>query len=188
MSPDRRTRIADAAIATLAAVGTRGLTHREVDRAADLAEGSTSYYFRTRQALLQVALERITELDTARTGTPPARLDDPDQLADLFAAAVERMLTTDRDITLARYELTLEAARRPELRALLIANGARFRDAASQLLTALGVTDARRRGPELVACLDGLVFDRLVGAGARAADRAELRAACQDLLRGFTHH
>ena len=47
----RRAEIADAAISTLARDGMRGLTHRAVDRAAGLPEGSASYYFRTRQAL-----------------------------------------------------------------------------------------------------------------------------------------
>ena len=41
----RRALIADAAISTLARDGMRGLTHRAVDRAAGLPEGSASYYF-----------------------------------------------------------------------------------------------------------------------------------------------
>jgi hypothetical protein len=46
----RRALIADTAISTLARDGMRGLTHRAVDRAAGLPEGSASYHFRTRQA------------------------------------------------------------------------------------------------------------------------------------------
>ena len=60
----RRALIADAAISTLARDGMRGLTHRAVDRTAGLPEGSASYYFRTRQALLQAAVERLAELTT----------------------------------------------------------------------------------------------------------------------------
>ena len=55
----RRALIADAAISTLARDGMRGLTHRAVDRTAGLPEGSASYYFRTRQALLQATVERL---------------------------------------------------------------------------------------------------------------------------------
>ena len=65
----RRAEIADAAISTLARDGMRGLTHRAVDRAAGLPEGSASYYFRTRQALLQATVERLAELDS--TDMPP---------------------------------------------------------------------------------------------------------------------
>lgn len=181
---DRRTRIADAAIATLARSGMRGFTHRAVDRTAGLPEGSSSYYFRTRQALLLAALERMTELDTVEL-TIPAAPRDLDELAGLMAAAVGRWLTAARERTLARYEFTLEAARRPELRAMLVANGARFRTMAVELLHGLGAAEPERRGRDLVAYLDGLVFDQLVGAGARRLDPAELRASCRDLLRAL---
>ena len=55
----RRTEIADAAITALATRGMRGLTHRAVDQTAGLPEGSSSYYYRTRQALLQAVVERL---------------------------------------------------------------------------------------------------------------------------------
>jgi DNA-binding transcriptional regulator YbjK len=45
---DRKTVIADAAIALLAAAGAKGLTHRAVDAQAGLPAGSTSFYCRTR--------------------------------------------------------------------------------------------------------------------------------------------
>ncbi|HEY1174567.1 MAG TPA: TetR family transcriptional regulator, partial [Phytomonospora sp.] len=54
----RRGLVADAAIALLADKGTRGLTHRAVDEQAGLPQGSTSYYFRSREALLKGALDR----------------------------------------------------------------------------------------------------------------------------------
>ena len=76
---DRRDVLADAAIAVLARDGGRGLTHRAVDATAELAEGTSSYYFRTRAALLQACVDRLT----ARTLTevpsatrPPADVDE----------------------------------------------------------------------------------------------------------------
>ncbi|SDL36900.1 hypothetical protein SAMN05421869_12541 [Nonomuraea jiangxiensis] len=60
------------AIRLLAAEGMRGLTHRAVDRAADLPDGSTPYYVRTRQALL----ERFPRLRPAvPAGEVPTRSD-----------------------------------------------------------------------------------------------------------------
>src|SRR5262245_52626306 len=59
----RRTDIADAAIAVLAAEGSRGLTHRAVDRYLEIPEGSTSHYYRTRKALLGAAMTRLLELN-----------------------------------------------------------------------------------------------------------------------------
>ena len=47
----RRRQILDAAVTVLATQGWRGLTHRAIDRAAGLAEGSSSAYYRSRSAL-----------------------------------------------------------------------------------------------------------------------------------------
>ena len=71
---DRRTAILDGALAVLAEQGMRGLTHRAVDAAAGLPPGSTSYYFRSRAALVAGCVQRLLERDLAedvRPWTPP---------------------------------------------------------------------------------------------------------------------
>src|SRR5262249_26557192 len=89
----RRAELADAAIATLARDGMRGLTHRAVDRAAGLPEGSASYYFRTRQALLKATVERLAELDSAEmlpsTSLPVQSGHELDAFAAAAAAIIE---------------------------------------------------------------------------------------------------
>ncbi|MBP2476603.1 DNA-binding transcriptional regulator YbjK [Crossiella equi] len=116
-APSRRDQIADAAIEVLAEQGSRGLTHRAVDAKAGIAAGSTSYYFRTRLALLEAVQTRVTErhleLITAMEAAAPKT---PKELADLIVAT---MHATRADPTLitATLELNLEAIRRPELRA-----------------------------------------------------------------------
>ncbi len=62
---DRRTEILDAALRVLAEHGMRGLTHRGVDAAAGIAPGSTSYYFRSRSALVEGCVARLVEIDQA---------------------------------------------------------------------------------------------------------------------------
>ncbi|WP_214318316.1 TetR/AcrR family transcriptional regulator [Nonomuraea sediminis] len=126
----RRQEIADAAISLLAAEGMRGLTHRAVDRVAGLAEGSTSYYFRTRQSLLQAAVERLAEHTTADLTALRARVEaEPgrDGQVEAVAEVLGEWLTTTRDRQLARYELSLEATRRPELRRVLLDSAAGVR-------------------------------------------------------------
>ena len=139
----RRAEIADAAISTLARDGMRGLTHRAVDRAAGLPEGSASYYFRTRQALLQATVERLAELDATDVLASPGIPALPDQDLDAFAAAaaaiVESWLTAGRERQLARYELALEATRRPELRHALVASGSAIRAVVASQFAAAGV-------------------------------------------------
>lgn len=105
---------------------------------------------------------------------------------------LDRWLTTGRRRTLARYACLLEAVHRPELRRILD-HGTVLREQARALLAAAGAPDPRRQGDQFVACIDGLLFDRLVGAGALSApvpgspeSREDLRSAVRTLLRAFT--
>lgn len=185
--------ISDAAIAVLAASGLRGLTHRAVDRAAGLPEGSTSYYFRTRLALLQAVVARLSIVDWTDflgAGLSPAEEGptNPDQLAEIMARVVEHWLTAGRERMLARYELALESIRRPELRAALVAAGERFRALAEAVLVQAGAEQPGRRARDLAAYIDGFVFDQLAGAGARHLTAADLRAAMRDLVHATLRH
>jgi hypothetical protein len=86
---------------------------------------------------------------------------------------------------LARYELALEANRRPDLHEVFVTEGARLRVLAETMLAAAGAPDPARQAPLLVANLDGLVFDHLAGAGALRLAPDELRAAVGALLRAY---
>ena len=186
----RRAEIADAAIATLARDGMRGLTHRAVDRAAGLPEGSASYYFRTRQALLKATVERLAELDSAEmlpsTSLPVQFGHELDAFALAAAAIIENWLTTGRERQLARYELALEATRRPELRQALVASGAAIRATVAGWFAAAGVREPGQRAADVVAFLDGLLFDQIAGAGSRELTTADLRATIRALLAAVT--
>ncbi|GAA2993852.1 TetR/AcrR family transcriptional regulator [Actinokineospora diospyrosa] len=182
----RRNEITDAAIATLAREGLRGLTHRAVDREACLPEGSCSYYFRTRHALLAATVERLADLDADELApvTPVPERISPEHLAALMAGMAERSVTVNRDRMVARYELSLEATRRPELREALVAVGERYRVLAADLLAAAGASDPQRQGRALVAFLDGMIFDRIAGAGATPLDADAFRESFAEALRG----
>ncbi|WP_433514849.1 TetR/AcrR family transcriptional regulator [Nonomuraea sp. CA-143628] len=179
----RRQEIADAAIGLLAAEGIRGLTHRAVDRAADLPEGSTSYYFRTRQALLRAAVERLAEHTTADLAALQERADSftggRDEVIESVTWLVGQWLTASRDRQLARYELTLEAMRRPELRKVLLASGARIRDMVVRLLEAAEVPNADLWAVDLIAYADGLLLDHLLS---RPGELPDLRPKIRGLL------
>ena len=191
----RRALIADAAISTLARDGMRGLTHRAVDRTAGLPEGSASYYFRTRQALLQATVERLAELTTADMLASAALLEraaaaappghELDALAALAAGLVGSWLTTGRERQLARYELSLEATRRPELRQTLVSTGAAIRAFVAGRFAAAGVPDAGQRAADFAAFIDGLLFDQIAGAGNRELKGPDVRAAIGTLLAGI---
>jgi DNA-binding transcriptional regulator YbjK len=56
-----RARVLSAALQLPGTQGLKALTHRRVDEQAQLSPGSTSYYFRTRDALLCGVAEAILE-------------------------------------------------------------------------------------------------------------------------------
>jgi DNA-binding transcriptional regulator YbjK len=202
----RRALIADAAISTLARDGMRGLTHRAVDRTAGLPEGSASYYFRTRQALLQATVERLAELTStdmlasaaliataagtdgaavagsASVPAPPG--NELNAFGTLAAALVESWLTSGRERQLARYELSLEATRRPELRQTLVTTGAAIRAVIAGRFAAAGVPEPDQRAADFAAFIDGLLFDQIAGAGNRELTAPDVRAAIDTLLAG----
>ncbi|MET8093423.1 TetR family transcriptional regulator [Micromonospora sp. NPDC005220] len=197
--------LTDAAIELIADGGMRALTHRAVDGRAGVPPGTTSAYLRTRQALIEAVVGRLAERDRADlaaydlpTGPPPPtpapRLDggDLDALAVGVAEVLDRWLSTGRSRSLARYACLLEAVHRPELRGIL-QHGTGLRVQARDLLTRAGATDPERQGDQFVAFVDGLLFDRLAGAGALSApppgteaSRADLSAAVRTLLRALT--
>ncbi|MGA5358710.1 TetR/AcrR family transcriptional regulator [Streptomyces purpurascens] len=186
--PSRADLVADTALALLAERGMRGLTHRAVDETAGLPQGSTSNLARTRQALLELAVRRLAdrearvlalhEMPDPRSGT--------DSLANALALATHRALTNHRALTLARYELALEATRRPELRAYFDATGARFRDQLTALVTGLGSTEPARHTLSLIAWADGLMFSCVAGSfGPETPSLEEVRAGLRELLAGM---
>lgn len=121
-SGERRRDLCDAAIQLLADDGAKGLSHLKVDRKANVPAGTTSFYFRTRSALLLAVAERLTELDLANL---QAVADESDtgraqRSPSLLAQVVIRSgHEPELSRTRARYELTMQAARDPELAATL---------------------------------------------------------------------
>ncbi|WP_369147622.1 TetR/AcrR family transcriptional regulator [Streptomyces sp. R44] len=116
MNQERRDRLGDAAIDVLSESGSRGLTHRAVDAAADVPLGTTKNYFPTRDALLRAAAERIIELYAAIPRPAPV---DRAGLADLLRTLLEHVRGPGRVRVLALLELQREATRTPWLAAPL---------------------------------------------------------------------
>jgi DNA-binding transcriptional regulator YbjK len=117
----RRRDLCDAAIELLAADGARGVTHLRVDRQAGLADGTTSFYYQTRSALLRGAFDRVVELDLADF-TGALNGTDAGKAASLLSRLAEQAMRTavepERSRARARFELIMIAARDPELNAL----------------------------------------------------------------------
>ncbi|MFE4540179.1 TetR/AcrR family transcriptional regulator [Streptomyces scopuliridis] len=187
-SSSRAELIADAALTLLAERGMRGLTHRAVDELAGLPQGSTSNHARTRQALLEAAIRRQAERE-ARVLTPdemPVGAGGRGAPVDALALALHRYLTGHPELLVARYELALEATRRPELRAYYDATGQRFREPLVAMMTAAGSPDPARHALSLVAWCEGLMFSCAAGSYHDSVPSLDaLRLGFTELLRGM---
>ncbi|GGO54355.1 hypothetical protein GCM10012287_43110 [Streptomyces daqingensis] len=180
--------IADAAIGLLARRGLRGLTHRAVDEAAGLPQGSTSNHARTRAALLEATVRRLAvrEAQVVSMDELP-RGEGPEELADGLSLAMHRYLTDDPDLLVARYELALEITRRPELREMYVRTGTTaFREPLEAMLRRAGSPDPERHTLSLVSWCDGMLFSCIAGSySSHTPGRDELRRGLLELLRGM---
>ncbi len=121
-NPDQRRReLCDAAIQLLADDGAKGLSHLKVDARAGVPDGTTSFYFRTRSALLRAVAERMVELDlaTLQSVADRAGLADGASASTLANLVIQSGEEPQLSLTKARYELTMQATRDPAIAATL---------------------------------------------------------------------
>ena len=175
-----------AALHVVAEHGLRGLTHRAVDREAGLPEGSCSAYLRTRKALVlaltQYVADSLTEdVEGLATDLTTCALGD-DQAVDAVTGFFMRWLD-ERELLLARMELSLEAARDPELAALLADFRQRLIGLVESILSARGKDKGAALAETLVASFDGV----LLGASSRPVDqrRPFVRQSMEVLMGGL---
>ncbi|MDT5000021.1 MAG: hypothetical protein QOK12_2126 [Mycobacterium sp.] len=161
-NPERRNQILDAAIDILCDDGVGGLTHRQADTRAGVPAGTTSNYFRTRQALLEATAARTVELHWQRVEMLQSVIGPISR--DALKALMIRMLDPDdqfRRWTLARFELFMESTRRGELRPLMKELQAAAVKSATLMFEAAGFTPTPERIDELSRVLNGFVFSNL---------------------------
>jgi len=183
--PTRREQVLDAAIAVLGRDGIRHLTHRAVDAAAGVPAGSTSNYFRTRDALVEAVISRFAERERAAWEEIAAvlRPDTGDRLAAALAAFVRQATTgPDRELTTARYAVFVEAALRPELQPYLHATMAAIRAWAARWLRDVGSALPERDCELLLNQLDGMMLHRLCGAAAAVDPYPELAGLIRKMI------
>ncbi len=196
-APERRRQLADAAIELLGTNGVHGVSHPKVDEHAGVPAGTTSFYFRTRKALLHAIATRLTELDVADLSLMTELADDESTefsgtagLARIVMyAATEPWLTRAK----ARYELLLLASRDPELAATLNQSAEGFyalaRDVVAQWHPADSTPDPALIDDQAIATLtfiNGVMMTFV--AGRPAIDSPErLDRLIQGVIAGVAH-
>lgn len=181
---DRKTRLADAAIDVVGTGGVRALTHRAVDTRAGLPQGTCSYHFPSRAALLTAALTRIAALDLADAAAGDLDGDlagdfggdfggDPvGVLGRVLAAWAGPQATRAR----ARFMLMLD----PQARAELGPSADSLAGGFVRRATALFGSEDRAR--LAIALIDGLLLDELTRGTLTDEQRAARLAAIREIV------
>ncbi len=153
----------------LADEGPRGLSHLKVDRHAGVPDGTTSFYYRTRTALLHGVADQLVRYDAE--AFTEAFKDVATSTGDVIARLLARQILSIREEpqhsrTRARLELTMLARRDADIASEFQEMAESFRALAERLVMAIQ-TDS---GPAvdrslcdeqtsvLLAYLGGLVF------------------------------
>jgi TetR/AcrR family transcriptional regulator, regulator of biofilm formation and stress response len=161
-----REAILEAALAIAGADGTAAVTHRAVAERAGVAVGSITYHFETTTALLEEALRLAGERERERVAA--AAPEDPGDAAGWVDGLVDHLLVAgeaDRERKLAAFELMLESARRPHLRAELGEWQGSYLKTAETALTAAGAKDPVSDARMLLTALLGLDLVQLATGG-----------------------
>ena len=174
---ERRDQIVECALQVVAQGGFKALTHRRVDRAAGLVEGSTGNHFPRREDLVRAVIRRVGERDyqvfrdlRGSTVTTVA------ELADLLTQGVVRMTAPDY-ADIARVRLLLLPTGSPDA-GELHANVLHSLEAA---MVRLGASDVPVRARTVGALFDGMIL-HAVSVDARPIDAAALTDAFSLLL------
>ncbi|MBB6172588.1 DNA-binding transcriptional regulator YbjK [Nocardiopsis mwathae] len=169
----RRSEIIAATLRVVERDGVAGVTHRAVAREAGVPASSALYYFATLDDLLVAALTEAADGYVHRMRELVGA--GQDALDGLAAMVTESAEPAGRIRSLAEYELTLLAVRRPALRPV----ARKWIDLVAEV--AAGYTDDPVAIRAAVAVADGLCIEALLED--RALEPGEVRAVLRHVLR-----
>ena len=181
----RRAAILEATVSVLVRGGLAAVTHRAVAREADVPLAATTYYFSSKEELLGEALATMVEDEIMRLGQRAAEMGEGLSSPGDSAAALAEVLFPDADATLAllaKFEVYLEAARRPELREPAAHWQDALADLATMTLAAGGARDPERLAPVVIAGIDGIIIHELSRGITGDGDVARLRGKLEQLF------
>jgi DNA-binding transcriptional regulator YbjK len=182
---ERRGAILAATIRILSDQGLAAVTHRAVAREAGVPLAATTYYFSSKDELVTDALAILVDEEITRVGERAVEMGDALSSPSDAAAAFAEVLMPDAAAAgglLAKFEVYLEAARRPVLRTTAAQWRAAFTELAETGLRLAGAADPERQAPLLVAGIDGILVHELSDGRPDAGDIERLRRRLEQLF------
>jgi len=163
--------------ATLALIGERGpdaVTHRAVAEGAGLPLSATTYWFKSKEELLQEAFLLAAREEVARVEAVVLELAPRELDAAEWAAAVAGALAADLEDNPTRHvaftELVLEGTRRPWLREEVARWESAWLGLAEMGLRALGSADPTADARVVVGAITGLMLGQIANPQERFED------------------
>jgi TetR/AcrR family transcriptional regulator, regulator of biofilm formation and stress response len=141
----------------VARVGLRGLTYRAVAKNAGVTYGLVSYYFGSRDAMIEAATQLATGEAIARAKLVPSSGSVHD-----FATGISKLLVEAPDDQAFQYELVCEARRSKALQPAVKEMYENYVGAVSASLDNLGIKHDEALARMIFATLDGIVLQQLV--------------------------
>lgn len=169
---ERKQAILEAAVRVISRDGVRALTHRAVDREAEIPQGSTSYHASTRQALLELVVGYLVDQSDANVEAGQAMVeaatslgdaDDVTSFVDAMVAIIDGM-SVRVDAMRARYALLIELEE-GDLRGLLALDSPVTRHLVETMVDPLarfGFADPEGAAMEIFGLGDGFIWQRTV--------------------------
>jgi AcrR family transcriptional regulator len=175
-TPDAaRDRILQTTLRLIGEQGVGAVTNRAVARAAGVSLGSLTYHFPSQADLLRESLNRFVDDEISRITGLLGRFRTsglaPDELADEAQKAIADFSHGPEEI--ANLELHLQAARDPQVRDAAERSISAYDRLATAVLTAMGIPDAERHAPTVVALFYGLAIRRLSTGDTAASGTAD---------------
>lgn len=156
-----RDRALEAAVRLVGEQGVRALTHARVDADAELPRGSTSNWFRTRDALVAGVVVWIAEQERADLTTAMAPAATPEEVVEVLTRLLEDATGRNAVRTRARYALFLETAAAPGAQPAMRTQRSMFEEWTRDRLLLLGAPAPDLAARALLATCAGIIVNRL---------------------------
>jgi DNA-binding transcriptional regulator YbjK len=158
----RRQEILEATLRVIGEGGVNSVTHRAVAEEAGVSLASTTYYFDSKSALVEEALElmiaRSTECVRQYTNCP-GKISRTD-LIERIVAFAEAQINDPQAFLTAQYELMLEAGRAEYLRPLARRWSIAYADGFSQVVKAAGLPRPQEGTEIIMKFVEGALLDQ----------------------------
>jgi DNA-binding transcriptional regulator YbjK len=140
----RRRDILEATLRVIGETGVKSVTHRAVAHEASVALASTTYYFDSKDALVEEALELMIErsIEYVRRYTDCPASISREELIDRIMGFADATVNDPNAFVLAQYELMLEAGREEYLRPLARRWTIAYMDGFERVVRSAGVPDS----------------------------------------------